>query len=179
MVCRQALEHFLVAVCLAGWLGLATADTLTGEVVAVADGDTITVLDDAHRQHRVRLAGIDAPEKGQPFGTRARESLGKRVFRRVVQVDYKKLDRYGRIVGKVTVDGADVCLEQVTAGLAWHYVAYQREQSPEDRRAYARAEAEAREARRGLWADGHPAAPWDFRHKREPPGQQGAGSHTE
>jgi endonuclease YncB( thermonuclease family) len=179
MLNRQVLGRSLIAVCLTGCFGLATAETLTGEVVAVADGDTITVLDDAHRQHRVRLAGIDAPEKRQPFGTRARESLGKRVFRHVVQVNFKKLDRYGRIVGKVTLDGADVCLEQVTAGLAWHYVAYQREQSPEDRRAYARAEAEAREARRGLWADSHPEAPWDFRQKREPPGQQGTGSHNE
>ncbi|WP_458232299.1 thermonuclease family protein [Roseateles sp. P5_E8] len=138
-------------------------------MVAVSDGDTITVLDANHQQHRVRLAGIDAPEKRQSFGTKARESLAKRVFRRVVQVEFKKRDRYGRVVGKVTFEGADVCLEQVGAGLAWHYVAYQREQPLNDRRAYAQAEAAARKARQGLWADSSPFAPWDFRHKRAMP----------
>ena len=88
------------------------------------------------------------------------------VFSKRVIVEYDKQDRYGRTLGKVLVGGRDACLEQVRAGLAWHYKYYENEQSPEDRRAYAQAEVEARAARRGLWADANPVPPWDFRNGR-------------
>src|SRR5262245_12419994 len=78
----------------------ATADTLTGRVVAVADGDTITVLDASHVQHKIRLAGIDSPEKAQPFGQRSKQNLSALVYRKDVTVEWSKRDRYGRIVGK-------------------------------------------------------------------------------
>lgn len=155
--------------CLALTLGLmgasvATANNLAGEVVGLSDGDTVTVLDASNTQHRVRLAGIDAPEKKQAFGERSRQSLSEMVFRKKVTVEYTKNDRYGRIVGKVLVGNVDTSLEQVKRGLAWHYKAYEREQSPQDRVAYAQAELDARQRRNGLWQDPDPVAPWLFRH---------------
>jgi endonuclease YncB( thermonuclease family) len=112
----------------------AIADTLSGQVIAVSDGDTIGVLDAQRVTHRVRLAGIDAPELGQPFSQRSKQHLAGLVHDREVQVEWNKLDRYGRIVGKVMVHDLDVCREMVAAGFAWHYKAYQHEQPLEDRR---------------------------------------------
>jgi endonuclease YncB( thermonuclease family) len=143
--------------------------TLTGRVVRVADGDTVTVLDSSNTQYRIRLEGIDAPESHQAFGTQSKKSLSDMVFDREVTVVYQKTDQYGRLVGKITLDGKDINLEQVQAGMAWHYKEYQREQAPEDRELYARAEDEARSARRGLWRDPDPVEPSAFRKdaKRE------------
>jgi len=139
----------------------------TGKVVSVADGDTITVLDSSKTQHKVRLAGIDAPEKAQAFGNRSRLSLALMVYQREVTIKTDKTDRYGREVGKVLHDGEDVCLAQVKKGLAWHYKAYEREQSESDRNAYAAAEDAARAAKAGLWADKEPIAPWDYRRDKQ------------
>jgi endonuclease YncB( thermonuclease family) len=141
------------------------SETLQGRVVAIADGDTITVLDATKAQHKIRLAGIDAPEKKQAFGQRSKESLSDLVFNREVQVETTKRDRYGREIGKVLVGGLDANLEQVKRGMAWHYKAYQREQSLADRTAYGDAELEARHSREGLWQNPAPVAPWDFRHQ--------------
>lgn len=142
--------------------------TLEGKVVGVADGDTLTVLDSGNRQTRVRLQGIDAPESAQAFGQVSKRNLSDLAFGRQVVVEYGKTDRYGRTLGKVLVAGRDVNLEQVRAGLAWHYKYYREEQSPDDRRLYAAEEEAARSARRGLWVDPHPVPPWDFRRgKRE------------
>ena len=112
---------------------LCQAATITGQVVGVADGDTITVLDASKSQHKIRLSGIDAPEKAQAFGQRSKQSLSDLVFGKTVQIDTGKTDRYGRELGKVLVDGMDANLAQIKSGMAWHYKAYQSEQSPEDR----------------------------------------------
>jgi endonuclease YncB( thermonuclease family) len=136
---------------------------IAGRVVGVSDGDTITLLDSQRVQHKVRLQGIDAPEKKQPFGQRAKEHLSNQVFNRFVTVQYDKRDRYKRIVGKVMHYGVDVNLGMVSAGFAWHYKDYEKEQSFADRAAYAAAEDDARRARRGLWADPRPVPPWEFR----------------
>ena len=145
------------------------AQTLTGRVVRVADGDTITVLDSSNTQHRIRLEGIDAPESHQAFGTQSKKNLSEMVFGKDVTVVYQKTDQYGRLVGNIVLDGKDVNLEQVKAGMAWHYKEYQREQAPEDREFYATAEDQARNARRGLWQDADPIEPSAFRkeEKRE------------
>lgn len=135
------------------------AGTLEGRVVGVTDGDTITVLDPANRQYKIRFAGIDAPEKNQPYGQRAKAHLSELVFNRQVMVETEKEDRYGRTVGKVLVGGRDTNLAMVVAGYAWHYKKYQAEQSPDDRLLYDSAEKEARAARRGLWADSVPIPP--------------------
>lgn len=153
------------------WIGLilalgslvASAETITGRVVGVTDGDTLTVLDASDQQFKIRLSGIDAPEKRQPFGNRAKESLSEMVFKKQVVVESNKEDRYRRKVGKVQHEGTDVNLEQVKRGMAWHYTAYAKEQAPADREAYANAEAEARAQRRGLWRENTPSAPWEVR----------------
>jgi endonuclease YncB( thermonuclease family) len=133
--------------------------------VGLSDGDTVTVLDGNHRQYKVRLAGIDAPERRQPFGDRSRQALAAMVFRQHVAVEWHKTDRYGRLVGVVRISGRDVGLEQVKSGLAWHYKAYQSEQTKADRMLYDQAEEQARVARRGLWRDPLPEAPWEFRQR--------------
>jgi endonuclease YncB( thermonuclease family) len=158
-----AIRAPLLLVSLSFIAAQAMADTFSGRVVGISDGDTITVLDQAKKQHKVRLAGIDAPEKGQAFGDRAKESLSRLVFDKSVTVESHKADRYGRLVGKVLVAGRDANLEQVRAGFAWWYREYAKEQSPEDRAAYATAEEDARASRRGLWRDAKPVPPWEFR----------------
>ena len=143
----------------------ALADTFQGWVVGISDGDTITVLDATKRQHKVRLAGIDAPEKGQPFGKASKEYLSGLVFQRTVDLDCYKRDRYGREICRVYRGGTDIPLEQVRAGYAWHYVAYAKEQTPQERTAYAKAETDARGMRRNLWQDKNPEPPWEWRAK--------------
>jgi endonuclease YncB( thermonuclease family) len=139
------------------------AGNLSGEVVGVTDGDTVTVLDREKRQIKVRLVGIDAPEKRQPFGQKSKASLSELTYRRMVIVITDKTDRYGRTVGKVVADGQDVNLEQVRRGMAWHYKAYSREQSAIDRVTYAAAEDTARSVKRGLWSMPGAQPPWEFR----------------
>jgi len=106
---------------------LAIAGVFEGTVVKIADGDTITVLDSDKVQHRVRIAGIDAPEKGQSFGNASRKRMSELVARKEVRVEFNKHDRYGRIVGKVFVrppdcptcgKTLDVGQAQVTMGMA-------------------------------------------------------------
>lgn len=135
-------------------------------MVGITDGDTVTVLDANKVQHRIRLAGIDAPEKRQDFGNRSRESLSELVYDRIVFVQTEKRDRYGRDVGKLLVQGIDASLAQVQRGLAWHYKAYEHEQSAHDRKLYDLAESEAKAHRRGLWVAPDPVPPWDFRRKK-------------
>jgi endonuclease YncB( thermonuclease family) len=141
--------------------------TFSGVVVAVADGDTVTVLDEDRHQLRVRLAGIDAPEKSQAFGSKSREHLAALAFRQRAVVDFRKRDRYGRIVGRVTVDGRDIGLAQIESGMAWHFKQFQNEQSANDRQSYAEMERQARSARLGLWVDESPHPPWEFRARRK------------
>lgn len=151
----------------------AHARELEGRVVAVHDGDTVTVLDGANQQHRIRIAGIDAPEKAQAFGEVAKQSLARLAFGKHAELRCNKRDRYGREVCGIFVDARDVGLEQVRNGHAWWYREYAREQSPEDRRVYAAAEAEARDLRRGLWRDSTPTPPWDWRRQSRAADQGG------
>ena len=142
------------------------AATLQGKVVSVADGDTITVLDDNKIQHKIRLQGIDAPEKSQPFGQKSKQSLNNLVHSKMVTIDFEKKDKYGRTVGKVLLNGTDVCLEQIKLGMAWHYKKYESEQPKEDREIYARAEQAAKAQTVGLWKDKSPTPPWEFRRQQ-------------
>lgn len=136
---------------------------MTAYVVGITDGDTITVLDGIRQQHKVRLAGIDAPEKKQPFGQRSKEHLSDLVFNRQVTVAWNKHDRYGRTIGKVMVNGVDANLEQIKAGVAWWYEKYRKEQSERDQYIYSAHQQRAKAKRLGLWSDANPAAPWDWR----------------
>jgi endonuclease YncB( thermonuclease family) len=113
------------------------------------------------RQHKIRLAGIDAPEKGLAYGTKARQALADKIFGQTIRVDWKKRDRYGRILGRVYLGDRDISLEMVQDGMAWHYKRYSKEL------ALAEGEREARKAGRGLWADKEPVPPWEWRRGRK------------
>ena len=141
------------------------ASTLQGKIVHVADGDTITVLDTNNTQHKIRLQGIDAPEKAQAFGQKSKQSLHQLIHNKQVSVEFQKKDKYGRIVGKVLHEGTDVCLEQIKLGMAWHYKQYASEQPKEDRETYAQAELAAKAQSVGLWKDKTPIPPWEFRRQ--------------
>ena len=136
------------------------AAELLGRVVGVSDGDTLTLLDAQNETHKVRLSGIDAPEKAQPFGERAKQQLSDWVYQEQVRVIHDKTDRYGRIVGKVTLRGEDVNIQMVHVGLAWHYKAYEHEQPALDRVTYPVAELNARRKAVGLWGCGGTRCLW-------------------
>ena len=138
---------------------------IQGKVVSVADGDTITVLDAEKTQHKIRLQGIDAPEKAQAFGAKSKQALYEMVHGKTVQVSFEKSDKYGRILGKVLLDGQDICHQQIKAGLAWHYKKYQNQQPLADRDAYSASETAAKNEKLGLWSDLRTVAPWDFRKR--------------
>ncbi len=127
----------------------------------VSDGDTITVLHSG-KGERIRLHGIDCPEKRQAFGKRAKQLTSNLVFGKTVTVQVMDRDRYGRTVGVVLLpDGRSLNHELVRAGLAWMYRRYTNDQSLSD------LEEEARGARRGLWADPHAVPPWEWRVMRK------------
>lgn len=169
----QTVNRTAVVIVAVLWAQAVLAVTLTGDVVGVADGDTLTLLTADKVQHRIRIDGIDAPERTQPYSQVSKQSLSDMVYRQRVTADCPKRDRYGRSVCKVTVDGRDVGLTQIQRGLAWHFKRYEGEQSASDRAAYGKAEEEARAARRGLWRDPEPVAPWEFRAaKQQSMGQQ-------
>lgn len=159
------MSNFTRILALGAMLALpaAYADTLTGRVVGITDGDTLTLLDTTNTQHKIRLAGIDAPEKGQPFGQVCKQSLSDLAYNHTAQIDWNKLDRYGRVIGKVLVNAQDMNLEQIRRGCAWHYKKYQNEQSLDDRLSYGRAEEAARAGKVGLWVETGAVAPWEWR----------------
>jgi len=134
-----------------------TAADVLGKVVSVHDGDTLTVLVD-HRQVRVRLIDIDAPELRQPFGTRSRQSLSNLCFGKVASLNVRGQDRFNRTLARVSCGGSDVNAEQVRRGYAWTFLRYARPDSP-----LFALEKEARASHRGLWQDPAPIAPWEWR----------------
>jgi endonuclease YncB( thermonuclease family) len=133
--------------------------TLKGRVVSVADGDTITIIGDENTQYKIRLNAIDAPEKSQDFGQKSKQQLSNYVFGKDVTVKWKSKDKYGRVLGTVFVGNTDINLQMVRDGFAHHYKRF--DNSP----AYAAAETEARQNRRGLWSDPNPIQPEDYRHR--------------
>lgn len=132
-----------------------------GKVVKIADGDTFTLLDENNQQVRVRLHGIDAPERAQDFGNVARQKLSELIFNQPVRMEVMDTDRYGRIVAIVYTEG-DLCVneELLKEGLAWHYTEY------DDNEDWAQLQKEAKQQRRGLWSQRRPTAPWDWRKAR-------------
>ena len=132
-------------------------------VIGIADGDTLTARCQAAtgmENIKVRLAEIDAPEKGQAFGNRSKQHLSDICFRKPAEVRPQTKDRYGRTVARVTCEGVDANAEQVRAGMAWVFDKYVTDQA-----LYA-TQDEARAARRGLWADAAPVAPWNWRQSK-------------
>ena len=144
---------FLAAVAAALFAG-----DFTGKVVSITDGDTIRVMHDGVAE-RIRLWGIDCPESKQAFGTRAKQFTGDLAFGQIVSVRVKDIDRYKRTVAEIILpDGRNLNREIVRAGFAWWYQQYARRET-----VLRDLENEARTAKRGLWADPEPVAPWEWR----------------
>ena len=169
---RQGLGWFIASVVMLSVLDANASDSFVGEVVAVADGDTVTVLMDNKIQHKIRLAEIDTPEKAQPYGQTAKKALSDYVYRQRVKVEVETTDRYGRIVGWLIRlnDGLNVNQQMVRDGHAWVYTKYSRSRVL---RAY---EKDAEKNRRGLWAlqPDQRIPPWDWRKMK----RSGGGKRT-
>jgi len=138
----------------------ATAETIPGRVVAIHDGDTLTVLVAKHPV-KVRLADIDAPELKQAFGTRSRQSLAALCFQEEARLETAGKDRYGRTIATVHCAGTDANEQQVRQGMAWVFERYARRNSP----LYA-IQSEAKTAGIGLWSDPQPVQPWEWRQQK-------------
>ena len=133
----------------------------SGPVVSVIDGDTIDVLHNRHAE-RIRLNGIDCPEKGQAFGQKAKQFTSTLVHGKEVTIQVLRKDRHGRTVADVVLpDGTNVSRELLRAGLAWWYRQYSKDES------LGALEQEAQQAKRGLWADPNPIPPWEIRHPKQ------------
>ena len=137
-----------------------TQDTLTGKAVRIADGDTFTLLDNNNTQTRIRLHGIDCAEKNQDFGNVATKFLGDKLKGKTVKVKVTDIDRYGRTIRIVYVDGKDINLALLKAGLAWHHKHFDKSKE------YADAEIESKNNKLGLWKQPNAIAPWDWRRRK-------------
>lgn len=134
------------------------ANEWTGTVVAIADGDTMTVLNEHKKQVKIRMAEIDAPESKQAFGSQSKQSLSELCFKKAAVIEDHGTDKYKRTIGRVKCAGIDANAEQVKRGMAWAYRQYLTDQSIAD------LEEKAKAAKSGLWSDENPLTPWDFRH---------------
>jgi len=135
-----------------------SAESQTGEIVGVYDGDTCTLLV-GEEEYKIRLEGIDTPEMDQAFGKRAKQALSGYIFGEQVTARLSGQDRYQRHLGTILLDGQNVNLQMVKDGCAWHYKKYSSDEM------LAQAELDARAARRGLWKNGDAMPPWDWRSK--------------
>ncbi|WP_239005238.1 thermonuclease family protein [Legionella sp. MW5194] len=133
--------------------------TMTGLVIKIADGDTLTILTNNHKQIKIRLTEIDAPEKSQPFGNKSKQSLAKLCFNKMATVTTQKHDRYGRVLGRVSCNGIDANSEQVKLGMAWVYNKYVTDKSLYELQKYTQSQ------KLGLWSDHKPIPPWIKRHR--------------
>ena len=136
-------------------------ETISGKVIVVSDGDTITILDKSSIQYKVRFEHIDAPEKGQAFGQKSKEFISQLIFGKTVKIKTEIKDRYGRHIGSVYLDEKFINLELVKAGLAWHYKKYSKSQE------FSNAEKIAKANKAGLWKEPHPVPPWDYRKLKQ------------
>ena len=143
---------------------------ITAKVQRVVDGDTIHVIDTSGQKFKVRLIGIDAPEKNQLFGLASTYHLSEILLNKWVLLESKtkkgkpySVDRYNRVLAKIMLHDKDINLLQVSSGYAWHFKRYQKQQSPSDRESYSQAELSAKKNKLGLWKEKKPIAPWKWR----------------
>jgi len=141
----------------------ANADELTGRVVDVSSGDSITIMDASNTELKVRLSGIDAPEKQQPFGLESKKSLSDLINGKEVTVNWIKRDYHKRVVGKVLLKKVDVNLEQVKRGMAWVFKHFMDDPYSQDQADYMDAQDEAENRHLGLWSQNEPIPPWEYR----------------
>ena len=161
------LLRFLFLIFLVGVSFSTRAEVFTGTVTRVADGDTVTVLVKNGDKIKIRLVGIDAPEKDQPHGLVSKSYLEEIIEGKQINARCEKKDRYKRWLCKIFFDGADMNLRQLELGNAWWYRAYSKDQSSGDREVYAGAESKARKDKLGLWAEASPVPPWDWRRQQK------------
>jgi len=156
----SALKFLLLALSLLLFLGttrLGCAESMHGKVVGISDGDTLTLLTSEKIQYKIRLAEIDAPEKGQPFGSKSKVILSDLVYGKSVVVNKQALDRYGRIVGRVYVESRDVSAAMVSSGAAWVFDRYVTDLS------LYQLQDQAKRQGLGLWKESNPIPPWEWR----------------
>lgn len=147
---------FLI-VCFASY---AFAEEVSGKVIGISDGDTITLLV-GKLQHKIRLEHIDAPESSQSFGTKAKKKLSDLLYGKTATVELAKKDRYGRYLGIVFVGSQEINLEMVRSGFAWHFKKFSKSSK------YADAEEEAKSKKLGLWSEKKPIPPWEYRDSQK------------
>ena len=155
------MKKILALIIVLIWANVALAEEYSAKVIVVIDGDTLVVLHN-NAKVKIRLANIDAPEKDQPFGMDARQAMVGMVYKKQVQIDSKTVDKYGRTVALVSVDGLNVNEDMVKRGMAWEYSYYKLG------RVYMALQSEAQQARRGLWSERSPIAPWVWRRTHPP-----------
>ena len=132
--------------------------TLEGKVIKIVDGDTYDLLTSTKTVYRIRMNGIDAPEKGQAYGQKAKDYLGKLCMNQTIRIQWYSKDRNGRYIADGYLkDGHSLSMEMIKAGFAWHFKKYSKDEVLD------KAEIKAREEKLGLWADANPEAPWDKR----------------
>lgn len=141
------------------------AEKLYGRVISVSDGDTISILNDQKIQFKIRLTGIDAPEKNQAFGQKSKNSLSQLIYSKDVLAECGKVDRYQRYLCKIKLGDTDINLQQIKLGMAWHYKQYAKDQPHIDRETYSKSEDMAKLQRTGLWIDKQPIPPWEWRRR--------------
>jgi len=174
--CPSLAPYAFLELIVASTLLLALSTTgyaWTGNVVGISDGDTIKVLHN-NKQVKIRLHGIDTPEKAQAFGKKAKQFTAKMVAGKKVAVQETDKDKYGRTVAVITVNGKNLNKSLVASGFAWVYRKYCKQSYCN---AWLRLEANARNKKLGLWHDPHAMAPWDWRHKGENRGIGQTGFH--
>jgi micrococcal nuclease len=151
------MKHPILFVFIFTLISQCNAENVTGRVIKISDGDTFTILTKSNKQIRVRLHGIDAPERGQDFSAVSKQFLSDLVFNKVVTIISKNTDRYGRIIGVVKINNTIVNEELLKTGLAWHYTKY------DSNSRWAELEANAKMKKKGLWSMANPVAPWKYR----------------
>lgn len=138
---------------------LKSDNQISGTVIKIVDGDTFDILTQQNQTIRIRMNGIDCPEKKQDYYSVAKTKLGDYIFNKVVEIITFGKDRYKRTIANVFVDNKNINVAMVRNGYAWHYKKYSTDPI------LAEAEKEARLSKRGLWAKSNPIPPWEFRHK--------------
>jgi micrococcal nuclease len=161
------LLRFFFLIFLIGVFISAHAEEFIGVVTRVADGDTVTVVVKNGDKIKIRLVGIDAPEKDQPHGQVSKNYLEETIQGKQINARCEKKDRYKRWLCKMFFNGADMNLRQLELGNAWWYRAYAKDQSSGDREVYAEAESKARNDKLGLWSVASPVPPWDWRRQQK------------
>jgi endonuclease YncB( thermonuclease family) len=149
--------------------------TITGKVISVADGDTITILTQQHEQIKIRLSAVDTPEKGQAFGQKSKDFTSSMVAGKNVSIKSETIDKYGRSVAMVFVNGSNVNEQIVKQGYGWVYRKYCKGAFCND---WLELEKQARNSQIGLWADKNPTPPWEWRHGQKNNGNSGIKSNV-